>query len=37
MYAAVVHDIGLDHLVTVGLEDLRKRIAEQVVAHMAEM
>ena len=37
MDAAVVYDIGFDHLVAVGLEDLRQRVAEQIVADMAQV
>ncbi len=37
MYAAVVHDVGLDHLVAVGLQDLRQGVAQQIVAHMSQM
>ena len=37
MYATVVDNIGLDHLVAVGLHNLGKRPSQQVVAHMPEV
>ena len=37
VYATVVHYIGLDYAVAVGLHNLRKRPSEQVVAHVSEM
>ena len=37
MYAAVVHDVGLHHLVAVGGHNLCQRPAQQVVAHMAQV
>ena len=37
MDAAVVHQVGLDHRVAVGLENLGHRIAQQIVADMAQV
>ena len=37
VYAAVVDNVGLHNLVAVGLQYLRQRIAEQIVADMTEM
>ena len=37
MYSAVVHDVGLDHLVAVGLHDLGQRPPQEVVAHVAQV
>ncbi len=37
MYAAVVDDIGLHHTVATRGENLRQRVAQQIVAHMAQV
>ena len=37
MDTAVVYDIGLNHFVTIGFQDLRQAIAQQVVTYVTQV